>query len=398
MTGAHERFSVVAGAIAPCFNGRMNTTTDEQRLQPRLDERHFRLLVDNVRDYAIFMLDTKGRVVSWNTGAQLIKQYTADQIVGKHFSVFYPQEIRDSGWPQQELEIALSEGRLQDEGWRLRRDGSRFWASVVITPLYDDDGTHIGFAKVTRDLTEQRRVEVLEDEGRRMTTFLAMLGHELRNPLAPIANAVSVMQLEKIQSENMRRCRDIIARQLRQLTRLVDDLLDVGRITSGKVRLDLREVDLVAIVREAAETLEPTALAKGQLLTVDIAAGRFPTKGDHARLVQVFSNLLANAVKFTPEGGKVNLSLLRSGDHAEVSVKDNGPGIPVARLPDVFNLFVQGDEHHAQLGGGLGLGLSLVQQLVTLHGGDVGAFSAGIPGKGAEFIVRLPLLRDGGDQ
>ena len=376
----------------------MNTTTDEQRLQPRLDERHFRLLVDNVRDYAIFMLDTKGRVVSWNTGAQLIKQYTADEIVGKHFSVFYPQEIRDSGWPQQELEIALSEGRLQDEGWRLRRDGSRFWASVVITPLYDDDGTHIGFAKVTRDLTEQRRVEVLEDEGRRMTTFLAMLGHELRNPLAPIANAVSVMQLEKIQSENMRRCRDIIARQLRQLTRLVDDLLDVGRITSGKVRLDLREVDLVAIVREAAETLEPTALAKGQLLTVDIAAGRFPTKGDHARLVQVFSNLLANAVKFTPEGGKVNLSLLRSGDHAEVSVKDNGPGIPVARLPDVFNLFVQGDEHHAQLGGGLGLGLSLVQQLVTLHGGDVGAFSAGIPGKGAEFIVRLPLLREGGDQ
>jgi PAS domain S-box-containing protein len=376
----------------------MNTTTDEQRLQPRLDERHFRLLVDNVRDYAIFMLDTKGRVVSWNTGAQLIKQYTADEIVGKHFSVFYPQEIRDSGWPQQELEIALSEGRLQDEGWRLRRDGSRFWASVVITPLYDDDGTHIGFAKVTRDLTEQRRVEVLEDEGRRMTTFLAMLGHELRNPLAPIANAVSVMQLEKVQSENMRRCRDIIARQLRQLTRLVDDLLDVGRITSGKVRLDLRGVDLVAIVREAAETLEPTALAKGQLLTVDIAAGRFPTKGDHARLVQVFSNLLANAVKFTPEGGKVNLSLLRSGDHAEVSVKDNGPGIPVARLPDVFNLFVQGDEHHAQLGGGLGLGLSLVQQLVTLHGGDVGAFSAGIPGKGAEFIVRLPLLRDGGNQ
>ena len=370
----------------------------EQRLQPRLDERHFRLLVDNVRDYAIFMLDTAGRVASWNTGAQLIKQYSADEIVGKHFSVFYPQDVRDSGWPEQELEIALKEGRLQDEGWRLRRDGSRFWASVIITPLHDDDGTHIGFAKVTRDLTEQRRVAVLEDEGRRMTTFLAMLGHELRNPLAPIANAVSVMQLEKIQSENMRRCRDIIARQLRQLTRLVDDLLDVGRITSGKVRLDLREVDLVAIVREAAETMEPTALAKGQLLTVDIAAGQFRTEGDHARLVQVFSNLLANAVKFTPEGGKVNLSLLRSGNHAEVSVKDNGPGIPASRLPDVFNLFVQGDEHHAQLGGGLGLGLSLVQQLVTLHGGDVGAFSAGIPGKGAEFIVRLPLLREDGDQ
>lgn len=366
----------------------------ERNLHARVGERHFRLLVENVRDYAIFMLDTGGGVASWNTGAQLIKQYTAEEIIGKHFSIFYPQDVRDSGWPEQELEIALKDGRLQDEGWRLRRDGSRFWASVIITPLHDDDGTHIGFAKVTRDLTEQRRVAVLEDEGRRMTTFLAMLGHELRNPLAPIANAVSVMQLEKIESENMRRCRDIIARQLSQLRRLVDDLLDVGRITSGKVRLDLHEVDLVAVVREAAEMLEPTALAKSQLLTVDVVPGQLRVNGDHARLVQVFSNLLANAVKFTPEGGKIVLSLLRSGDYAEASVKDDGPGIPPERLPDVFNLFVQGDDRHEHLGGGLGLGLSLVQQLVTLHGGDVGAFSAGIPGKGAEFIVRLPLLRD----
>lgn len=363
-------------------------------IDSKLDERHFRLLVETVRDYAIFLLDTRGRVASWNAGAEQIKGYKAREIIGKHFSVFYPQEVRDSGWPEQELEIALREGRMRDEGWRLRRDGSRFWASVMITALRDEDGQHIGFAKVTRDLTEVRRVKALEDEGRRMTTFLAMLGHELRNPLAPIANAVSVMQLEKIESENLRRCRDIIARQLAQMTRLVNDLLDVGRITSGKVRLEMSEVDLAKVLHEAVEMAEPLALARSQLLTVETGGGEVPVRGDHARLVQVFSNLLNNAVKFTPEGGSISASLRVVDENAEVSVKDNGPGIPPARLADIFNLFVQGEEQPEHLGTGLGLGLSLVQQLVVLHGGDVGAFSAGVPGKGSEFVVRLPLLRD----
>src|SRR5690606_4705185 len=249
---------------------------------------------------------------------------------------------------------------------------------------------HIGFAKVTRDLTDQRRVKVLEDEGRRMTTFLAMLCHELRNPLAPIAYAVSVMQLEKHQSENTRRCRDIIARQLSQLTRLVNDLLDVGRITSGKIRLEMQPIDLAAALREAAEMVEPQALGRSQLLTVEGASDHYPVRGDHVRLVQVFSNLLNNAVKFTPEGGKVVATIGAADGHAEVSVKDNGPGIAPERLGEIFNLFVQGEGQPAHLGAGLGLGLSLVQQLVELHGGDVGAFSTGVPGKGTEFIVRLP--------
>lgn len=371
----------------------MNRGQTHRALQARIDERHFRVLVESVRDYAIFMLDPEGRIASWNAGAQQIKQYQADEIIGQHFSVFYPDEAKDSGWPAQELEIALREGRMQDEGWRVRRDGTRFWASVVITALHDENGEHIGFAKVTRDLTDQRRTQALEDEGRRMTTFLAMLGHELRNPLAPIANAVSVMQLEHIESENMRRCRDIIARQLAQLTRLVDDLLDVGRITSGKVRLDLQPLDVATTIREAVEMVEPLALARSQLLTLDVGEGPFRVRGDHARLVQVFSNLLTNAVKFTPHGGKIAAVILRNADYVEVSVKDTGPGIAPARLGDIFKLFVQGDEEE-HLGSGLGLGLSLVQQLVTLHGGDVGAFSAGIPGKGSEFIVRLPLLGD----
>ena len=153
-------------------------------------EQHFRLLVENVRDYAIFLLDVAGNVSTWNAGAKLIKGYDADEIIGRHFSVFYPREAVASGWPGQELELALADGRMQDEGWRMRKDGSRFWASVTITALYEADGTHIGFAKITRDLTDQRRVQVLEDEGRRMLSLLATLGHEFRNRLAPIANAV----------------------------------------------------------------------------------------------------------------------------------------------------------------------------------------------------------------
>ena len=367
------------------------TEQRQQRELLRRSEERFRLLVEGVRDYAIFMLDPEGRVASWNYGAEQIKGYRADEIIGKHFSAFYPPEVVAEGWPAKELAIALSEGRMHDEGWRLRKDGSRFWASVAITPLYDEEGRHLGFSKVTRDLTDQRRVQALEDEGKRMTTFLAMLGHELRNPLAPIANAVSVMQLERIESENIRRCRDIIARQLSHMTRLVNDLLDVGRITAGKIRLESQRLDLGAVVSEAVEMAEPDALRRSHVVRLDLGPQAAVVEGDRARLLQVFSNLLNNAVKFTPEGGAIDLNLQVRGDWVEVSVKDNGPGIPASRLRDIFNLFVQGEEHLSHLGQGLGLGLSLVQQLVTLHGGEVSAFSVGVPGKGSEFVVRLPL-------
>ncbi len=357
----------------------------------RIAEQHYRLLVEGVRDYAIFMLDARGHVTSWNAGAKLIKGYQADEILGRHFSVFYPAEAIESGWPERELELALADGRVQDEGWRLRKDGSRFWASVIITALFEADGSHIGFAKVTRDLTSQRRVQALEDEGRRMTNFMAMLGHEMRNPLAPIANAVSVMQLEHIESENVRRCRDIIGRQVRQLTRLVDDLLDLGRITSGKLRLEPGRVELGKILREAVEMAEPGALDRAHVLSMEIEAGEAWIQGDHSRLLQVFSNLLNNAVRYTPPGGTIAARLRCDGRMAEVSVRDNGPGIPEHRIHEIFNLYVQGEESAERNGGGLGLGLSMVQQLVALHGGDVSVFSAGIPGKGSEFVVRLPL-------
>jgi PAS domain S-box-containing protein len=350
----------------------------------RRSEERFRLLVEGVRDYAIFMLDRTGHVASWNIGAQQAKGYEAQDIIGRHFSTFYPPEVAASGWPERELEIALEEGRCEDENWRVRKDGSRFWASVVITALYDESGQHIGFAKVTRDLTDKRRVRALEDEGRRVTTFLAMLGHELRNPLAPISNAVSIMQLEPIESDRLRMCRDVIARQLQQITRLVDDLLDVGRITAGKIHLEHTPVELGAVIEEAVEAMESYSRSRAHTVLVDVSAAPAWVSGDHARLLQIVSNLLSNAAKFSDRGARIQVTLRSFDAHAEFSVSDNGPGIAHHRLTDIFNLFVQGDQDSARSQGGLGLGLSLVQQLVSLHGGEVSAFSGG-EGKGAEF-------------
>ena len=360
----------------------------------RQSEERFRLMVESVRDYAIFMLDPDGYVTSWNKGAELNKGYKADEIIGKHFSVFYPQEKLDARWPQHELEVAQREGRFEDEGWRLRKDGTRFWANVVITALHDADGRHRGFVKVTRDLTASRRIHALEEQERRLTQFLALLGHELRNPMTPIANAVSIMQLEEPANPRMRAARDILARQVTHLRRLVDELLDVGRISTGKVHLVEEVLSLQQIVDDAVVAVRPTMVERGHEFVVNVADEPMHVVGDPVRLVQVLSNLLNNAAKFTPSGGRVSLSLTRTrDDRAELGVRDNGPGILPEELPGMFNLFVQGgNEGPGGSQSGLGIGLSLVQQLVHLHGGEVSAFSTGVEGEGAEFLIHLPLV------
>jgi len=355
----------------------------------RMSEERFRLLVEGVKDYAIFMLDPGGHIVSWNLGAQKNKGYEASEIIGQHFSVFYPPEVAAIGWPEQELRNALRDGRFEDEGWRIRKDGSRFWASVVITALHDATGRHRGFAKVTRDLTERRRVTALEDEGRRVTNFLAMLGHELRNPLAPISNALELLKREKTESAVIAHTRDIIGRQLRQMTRLVDDLLDVGRITSGKIHLESKPVRLREAIAEAAEAVRPLIESKSQTLHLQYQEADPWISGDRARLIQIVSNLIHNAAKFTHNSGNVHVSLSQVGEDADISVRDDGPGIPPKDLQRIFDLFVQGEQNMARSQGGLGLGLSLVQQLTTLHGGRVSAFSTGRPGEGSEFVVQF---------
>jgi PAS domain S-box-containing protein len=356
----------------------------------RISEERFRLLVESVRDYAIFMLDPDGIVRSWNAGAQALKGYAASEIIGRHFSSFYTPQDQQAGKPDEELRTARANGRVEDEGWRVRKDGTLFWANVVITAVYGPKGDLLGYAKVTRDMTQRRRLEELERSSRMMNEFLAMLAHELRNPLAPMRNAITVMQLEPIASAALRDCRDIIDRQLTHVTRLVDDLLDVGRLATGKIKLrrQLHRVD--EVVARSVETVRPTMQARGHALEVEQPPAPIHLNADVTRLSQVLQNLLLNAAKFTPDGGRVGLKVATEGGFVAISVTDNGRGIDAADLERVFGLFVQGD-HGMPNESGLGIGLTLARSLTEMHGGRLDATSPG-RGMGSTFTVRLPLV------
>jgi PAS domain S-box-containing protein len=354
----------------------------------RQSEERFRLIVNGVKDYAIFMLDSDGRIASWNTGAQAIKGYTATEIIGKHFSIFYTPEDIARGWPQHELAVARVEGRFEDEGWRLRKDGTRFWANVIITTLYDNERRVRGFAKVTRDLTARRRIEALQESERQMNEFLAMLGHELRNPLASIVNALALMRGEP--ERDWRRLRDVLERQTTHLAHIVDDLLDVSRITRGKISLKKETVDLNRVVTRALESSRPLIDSRKHDVKLRLGDGEILVEADPTRLSQIVLNLISNAVKYTPQGGRITVGVGRDGDRAVLRVADTGVGIHASLLPKVFDLFVQGDRSLDRTEGGLGIGLTLVKRLVEMHDGSVSAFSGG-PGEGSEFVVRLPL-------
>jgi PAS domain S-box-containing protein len=634
--------------------------TDRRQAQEklRLSEERFRLMVEGVEDYAIFMLDPLGCVVTWNMGAEQLKGYSAEEIIGQHFSRFYPQEAVDRGWPDEELRRAAAEGRIEDEGWRIRQDGSRFWANVVITALRDENGTLRGYAKVTRDLTERqaaeenarrllqeeaarkavegaahamerqreelrvtlssigdavivtdmngnvtfmnavaadltgwtpqdavgqpldqvfpiinehtrqpgenpagkvlregvvvglanhtilltkdgreipiddsgapirgergavagvvlvfrdvtearraaevrmrlaaivessddaiiskdlagtitswnrgaerlygytadeivgkplavlvppdhpdelpaildrirrgeqvehfeterirkdgRRVDVSltispirnaaghvigaskisrditarKAEDRRKNEFLAMLSHELRNPLAPLRNGLQVMKVAQNDPQTLEETRAMMERQLGQMSRLVDDLLDVSRISQGTIELRNESVSLTDVVQSALETCEP--LIRKQHHKIEVAQPPEPlyVQGDQVRLAQVVANILNNAVKYTNAGGTIWITIDREGEEVLVRIRDTGIGIPPSLLTHVFDLFVQVDRSLEQSHGGLGVGLALVKRLVEMHGGTVEASSEG-RGKGSEFIVRLPAL------
>ena len=358
----------------------------------RLSEERFRLLVDGVKDYAIFMLDVAGQVTSWNPGAQRIKGYAANEIIGRHFSVFYSSEDVESGKPARELEEAIARGSVEDEGWRVKKDRSLFWANVVITALYDDQRRHVGFAKITRDLTEKRKIEALEVADRQKNEFLAMLAHELRNPLAPISNGLQLLKLPGLDESTLRQTTALMERQLTHLVRLVDDLLDVSRIVTGKMTFQREPTDLASIINRAVEETQPAIDARGHELMLSLPARGIVVDADAVRLAQVVSNLLVNAAKYTELPSRIWLSVERHGDDVEIHVKDAGVGIAAEVLPKIFSLFVQADTSLARSQGGLGIGLTLVKRLVEMHQGTVRAESAGL-GRGSEFVVRLPISR-----
>jgi PAS domain S-box-containing protein len=519
----------VAGVVL-VFRDVTERRNAERTLQE--SEERFRLLVEGVQDYAIFSLDPEGTITSWNSGAEKIKGYKSQEVIGQHISIFYTPDEIAAGDPQTVLSAASATGHFVGEGWRVRKDGSTFWASVVVTALRDEAGQLKGFAKITRDLTERKwgeeelrsreeriraitqsandaiiaadesgqiiswnkaataifgyseaevlsqsltmlmpdryqelhrnglarqhstgesrvigrtvelegrhkdgsefpvelslatwhsaqgqfytgilrditerkhkdqalrqmeriraQADILTESNRRKDEFLAMLSHELRNPLAPILNAVHLLRLESHDNANLQHATAIIDRQAAHLTRLVDDLLEVSRISTGRIRLKQEILDLRSIAERAVEVVRPMIMQRRHDLALSLGSAPLWLHADATRLEQVIVNLLANAAKYTHDGGQIRLSIGQEGNEAVLRVADSGVGIASELLPVVFDLFTQAERSLDRSQGGLGIGLTIVQRVVEMHGGKVEAVSAGI-GHGSEFIVRLPL-------
>lgn len=384
------------------MNSRLLAEIEERkRAERRLrdSEERFRLLVEHVQEYAIILLDPRARVASWNEGAERILGYRDADIEGEHVACFFPPDDASQGVVHLALEETLRTGRSCQDKWLVRADGSRFWASGVVTAIRDDHGQLHGFVLILRDLTEQQRLkEALEDRvaqlaetDRRKNEFLAMLGHELRNPLAPIRNALHVIQLPGVPPGDAAQMFELMDRQVNHLARLVDDLLDMARITRGKIALQKRIVDFADLVARAAGALRSHIEAFGQRLHVSLPQAPVMLEADPMRMEQVVSNLLNNACKYTESGGEIWVTLREDGRQSILQVRDSGIGIAPDLLPRVFDLFAQADRSLARSQGGLGIGLTLVRGLVEMHGGNVSAASPGV-GKGSEFTVRLPLF------
>ena len=492
---------------------RKMTNAGERREIDRRTDDIYRKAIEDIRDYAIFMTDPDGLITNWNVGAEHILGYSEEEIIGKDVAKFFTPEDRAKDIPQKELSTAALVGRAEDERWHIRRDGSRFWASGVVTPVRDHTGKLIRFSKVMRDMTERNRLteerdrffalsmdmltivnldgrfqrvnpafqtvlgfseeelltmslfelvhpddrpktvneyeklaageptksmdnrlrskegiykwvawsyfpvpedglafgvgrdvtelrniqevlrlraEELENANRVKDEFLATMSHELRTPLTSILGWSRLLDSNQLSEKEKERAVHIIQRNAEAQAKLIEDLLDVSRIITGKLRIEFQPVSFASIAESAINSLRPAIDAKQLQLemTIDPAAG--PILGDPARLQQIVTNLLSNAIKFTPNGGKIEVGLERFDSHVRLKVRDSGVGIPTEHLPHIFERFRQVDSSNVRAHGGLGLGLAIVDYLVRQQGGTVSALSAG-SGKGATFTVEFPL-------
>lgn len=367
----------------------MEADEEASERTPRETQEVLRLLIEAVNDYAIFMLDPAGLVASWNPGAERSKGWTADEIIGQHFRIFYPPEKQAERHPEHELELALRDGRYDEEGWRVRKDGSRFWAHVTITAVRDRDGELVGFGKVTRDDTSRREANArLEDANERLresaeeqSQFLSMTAHELRSPVGVLGGTAKLLRQHWEQLEDQERDELLagMTSSAERLERLLADLLTASRIHGKALTLDIRVVDLDELLPQLVNAAGRGAAAD------DVRLGEVPpikVLADPGRLAQMVENLVANALRHGR--APVDLDVERRDGQVCISVRDAGPGIPERMRERLFERFASGSA------GGTGLGLYIVRELARAQGGD-----ARYRAEDGAFVIDLPMAHEG---
>lgn len=361
------------------------------------------LSLEGVKDYAIFILDTNGIIKTWNAGAEIMKGYRADEIIGQSFSRFYPAADIEAGKPGRLLQKAAEEGRVSDEGWRIRKDGTRFWAYAVLTALYNETGAVKGYAKITSDITERKRLhdelhqalQRLEEANKRLEELdqlkslsISIASHEVRSPLTAIKGYIDNL-LEGVAGPLPDQVTHYVTRigyNTDRVIRLTNMLLDLSRIEAGEMPLDLDEVSIAQVVADVLRDFEPVAKSKAiTIQAVDVID--VPVRADRHRLEQVLHNLMHNALKFTPKSGDVVVqSQMTDNRQVTITVADTGCGIPPGHQEKVFHKFHRAPSPVKE---GVGLGLAITKSLVELHGGKIWVESQ--PGRGSKFSFTLPI-------
>lgn len=388
----------------PRFVAFLRDLTERRAMEVALaeTEQRYKSLIDELRDYAIFMMDTDRRATSWNRGVERVLGYTEAEFLGLDVvpAIFTPEDVA-GGVADREFDTARRLGTASNDRWMMRRDGTRFFALGVTLARRARDGALLGYAKIMRDRTDQKQLEVqlrdtaqkLAQANRRQRDFLAVLSHELRNPLAPIRNGIGILRLAGGSEETSEKVIRMMDRQVAHLAKLVDELLDMSRVNTGRISLSRKPLDLVQALRHAIEVAQSHCAGHRVRLVARLPRDPIVVDGDATRITQIFSNLLHNACKFTPADGHVEVGMHAEGAWAVATIRDTGIGIQPEHLERIFEMFEQLEES-SDTKSGLGIGLALTKSLVELHGGSIEASSGGA-NQGSQFEVRLPLAAAG---